>query len=174
MNQGVFTLETDVSVRFAAPGDAAQMYALICELAAFHERDHLVKTTAKDILRDGFGDDPQFECVVAEASNTIVGMGVFRSTYSVWTASRGLSIEELVVAESARGHGIGQKIVQEVGRIALDRGCEHLELNVVHANPAKDFYDRFGFTHVEDVLTYRLGGKRFERLMQLPRNHRDE
>ncbi len=174
MNQGVFTLETDVTIRFASVDDAEQIVGLLQELAAFHEREHLVKTTVKDIIRDGFGEDPQFECVVAEASGSIVGMGMFRPTYSAWAASRGLFIEELVVAEIARGHGIGHKIVREVGRIARERGCEHLELNVVHANPAKDFYDRFGFSHVEDVLTYRLSGKRFDRLMDLPHLDGDE
>ena len=167
MNQGVFTLETDVKIRFAEPGDVSHIFGLIQELAAFHEREHLVKTSEADILRDGFGDSPQFECVVAEANEAIVGTGIFRPTYSTWTASRGLFIEELVVAEAARGQGIGQKIVQEVGLIAQSRGCQHLELNVVHANPAKDFYDRFGFSHVEDVLTYRLSGKRFERLTSM-------
>lgn len=164
MNQSVLTLETDVSIRPAVKSDVPRIVDLIGYLAKTHDRQDQMIATEEQLLRDGFGDHPQFEAVVAEANGEVVGIAIFHPTYHLWTASRGLFIEELAVSPRMRGHGIGQKLVSGVANIAIERNCSHLEMNVVHANPAKNFYDRFGFVHVDDLLTYRLSGQKFKRL----------
>jgi len=167
MNQSVVTLQTDFRIRSASAEDVGRILDLIRHLAEYHERQDQVVATEEELLRDGFCEHPQFECLVAESNGEIVGMAIFHPNYSIWTARRGLFIDELAVSPRVRGQGIGQKLVSEVAKIALARGCQNLEMNVVHANPAKNFYDRYGFVHVDDLLTYRLSGQKFKRLASL-------
>ena len=53
-------------VRSATPADAAVIVQLIRELAAYEkEPASSVKITEADVLRDGFGDRPRFEALLA-------------------------------------------------------------------------------------------------------------
>ncbi len=156
--------ESKVTLRPAAPDDAPIMLEMVTALAEYQDQGASMTATVEDFRRNGFGPDRQFECILAEQDGAPVGLAIFFPTYATWDANRGLYIQDLFVAESVRGRGVGISLVQEVAQIAKQRGCGHLQLNVVHANPARNFYDRFGFVHVDDLLTYRLSGERFERL----------
>ncbi|MFP3944709.1 MAG: N-acetyltransferase family protein [Alphaproteobacteria bacterium] len=155
---------TDVEIRAATADDASAIVRMIRALAAYQDQDDTVSVTVEDILRDGFGPQPRFSAVIAERLGTAVGLAIFFETYSTWEGCPGMFIHDLFVAEEMRGKGVGQALVHHVAEVAARRGCSHVQLNVVHANRARDFYDRLGFSHVDDLLTYRLCGNAF-RLM---------
>ena len=157
-------IDIDITLRPATPDDADVMARLVSELAAYQDQAARVTAKPADFRKNGFGPDRQFDCIIAERDGAPVGLAIFYPFYSTWDAGRGLFIHDLIVDESVRGTGVGIKLVSEVARSAKERGCNHLQLNVVHANPARNFYDRFGFTHRDDLLSYRLIGKRFDRL----------
>ena len=90
---------------------------------------------------------------------------IFQSHYSSWEGATSLQITDLFVDEVVRGTGVGFRLVAEVGRIARDRGCAGLQLNMVHANPSRTSLDRMGFEHQDDLLHYRLDGKGLKKLM---------
>ena len=66
-----------LTIRPAAPKDAATILRLIRDLASFETLLDQVRVTEADILRDGFGAKPRFECLLAEldraASSAMVG-----------------------------------------------------------------------------------------------------
>ena len=69
-----------------------------------------------------------------------------RYRFSVWTAAEDCWLEDLFVAEVARGSGLGKAVVEAaIGRAAA-RGCRRIELDVDDENaPARALYERLGF-----------------------------
>jgi GNAT superfamily N-acetyltransferase len=156
-----------IVIRQAARADAATIVRLVTELAAFEQLADQVRITEADVLRDGFGPHPRFECLLAEDGAKAVGMVLYFFTYSTFEGCANLYVEDLYLAETARGRGLGKHLLAHLAAIALKRGCKRLDLAVLDWNPARGFYDRLGFRHQEGWLPYRLSG---EALAQLARD----
>lgn len=154
-----------VVIRPATPADADTIVELIRELAVY-EKEPLtsVLVTAADILRDGFGPTPRFECLLVEASGRAAGFALFFHNYSTWEGRAGLHVEDIFVSEWARGRNIGRRLLAEIAAIAEVRDCRRIELSVLHWNPARAFYERIGFVEMADWRRYRLHGEALARL----------
>ena len=153
-----------ITIRTAGPADAGTIVRLIGELAAYEDLVDLVRITEADVLRDGFGERPCFECLLAEADGQALGFAIHRPSYSTFDGRPGLYVEDLFVAESARQLGIGRLLMARLAAIARERGCTRMGLAVLHWNPAREFYHRLGFAQVEDWLSYHLSGDALARL----------
>jgi GNAT superfamily N-acetyltransferase len=152
------------AIRAATVADAGTIVRLIRALAEFEKLADEVRITEADVLRDGFGERPCFECLLAEVHGEAVGFALFFANYSTFEGRPGIFVEDLYVAETARGLGIGRQLLARLARLAVERGCPRLDLSVLHWNPARGFYDRLGFLHMTDWLAYRLSGAGLTRL----------
>jgi len=152
------------TIRIARRADAATILSLIRELAAYEDLLDQVRASEADILRDGFGDRPRFECLLAEQGGAAVGFALFFHSYSTFEGRSCLYLEDLYVNERVRGLGLGRALMARLASLAVARGCARLELAVLDWNPARAFYRRLGFDHNTDWLPYRLGGTRLEAL----------
>jgi GNAT superfamily N-acetyltransferase len=148
-----------VTVRFATSADVDVILKFIKGLAAFEHEPEAVKTTTNDLLRDGFGEQPKFEVLIAERGVTPVGFALFFPTYSTWEGRAGIHLEDIFVVEEERGTGVGYKLMTTLAAIAVERGCARLELSVLDWNPARKFYHRLGITHQSMWLPYRIDGE---------------
>jgi len=148
------------------PQDSATILRLIRALAEFENLLHAVRATEADIRRDGFGPDRRFECLLAEVDGEAVGLALFFTNYSTFEGRAGLYLEDLYVAESARGLGIGRAIMARLARLVDERGYARLDLSVLNWNPARAFYERLEFNHSADWLPYRLDGDALRALAQ--------
>lgn len=152
-------------VRAATPADAAVIVQLIRELAAYeNEPASSVKITEADVLRDGFGERPRFEALLAGRDGRADGLALFFHNYSTWEGRSGIYLEDLFVRESARGQGLGLALMQRLAGIAVERGCKRLDFWVLHWNPTRDFYHHLGFRHMDQWLPYRLDGAGLSKL----------
>lgn len=154
----------DPLVRLATPDDAACILQLIRDLAAFENLSDQVKASEADLLRDGFGPTPRFECLIAEHAGKAVGFALFFHSYSTFEGRAGLYLEDLFIVEDARKLGIGRKLIGALAQLALERNCARLELSVLDWNPARGFYHKLGFQHQTDWLPYRINGEALEQL----------
>ena len=162
-----------VIIRRAGPADAGTIVRLIRELAAYEHLERLVRITEADVLRDGFGERPCFECLLAEMDGEAVGLAIHRPSYSTFDGRPGLYVEDLFVGERARGLGIGRMLMARLAAIACERGCSRMSLAVLHWNPASDFYRRLGFVQVEDWQSYQLSADALARLAEQDTAARD-
>ncbi|MHA1600775.1 MAG: GNAT family N-acetyltransferase [Alphaproteobacteria bacterium] len=153
-------------IRMAEAVDAGTILRLIRDLAAFENLLDAVQATEADIRRDGFGPDRKFECLLAEVDGEAVGFALFFVSYSTFEGRAGLYLEDLYVAESARGLGLGRAIIARLARLAGERGYPRLDLAVLHWNPARAFYERLEFQQSTDWLPYRLTGNALRILAQ--------
>lgn len=158
-----------ISVRAALPEDCHSIVQMIRDLASFQGVGDRVFVTAEILKRDGFGPQKKFEALIAEQRGKHVGLAMFQEHYSVWDGGSVLQITDLFVDESMRGTGVGFRLSLEVGRIARDRGCVGLQLNMVHANPSRTSLDRMGFVHQDDLLHYRLDSAGLRNLLEQDR-----
>jgi GNAT superfamily N-acetyltransferase len=149
-------------IRWATENDAALIVHFIRELAIFEKEpvEH-VKVTEEALRRDAFGPNRRVEALIAELAGKPVGFTLFFPNYSTWEGKPGLYIEDIFVEESARGSGVGRKLIAAVVKIARSRGCARIDLAVLHWNPARGFYNRIGFRHAEPWQIFRLAAADF-------------
>ena len=153
-----------VTIRSAEASDAATIVRLVRELADFEGLLDQVRLTEADVLRDGFGERLRFECLLAEVDDAPVGFALYFEDYSTFEGRPGIFVEDLYVAEAARGLGIGQQLLARLAQVAIERDYRRLDLMVLHWNPARGFYERLGFRHSADWLPYRVTGEALARL----------
>ena len=131
-------------IRPATIDDAALLFTMIRELATFEKEPDAVTITIEDLTRDGFGENPRFRALIAEWEQQPAGYALFIEYYSVW-AGPGLFLEDLFVREAFRGRRIGQALLAQVARIAIDEGCYGIQWEVLDWNhPAIAFYKSLG------------------------------
>jgi GNAT superfamily N-acetyltransferase len=153
-----------VTIRPAEASDAATIVRLVRGLADYEGLLDHVRITEADVLRDGFGERPRFGCLLAEVDGAAVGLALFFEDYSTFEGRPGIFVEDLYVAEAARGLGVGRRLLARLARLAVERDGRRLDLSVLHWNPARGFYERLGFRHSAGWLPYRLSGHGLARL----------
>jgi GNAT superfamily N-acetyltransferase len=121
------------------------VHALVRELALFEKEPEAVITNAEIFRQDAFGERPKFEVLIAESEQAeVMGMALFFPAYSSWRGSF-IHLDDLIVSEVYRGHGIGGKLLEALTDLALERGAQLLKWEVLDWNkPAVDFYKHIG------------------------------
>jgi GNAT superfamily N-acetyltransferase len=137
------------SIRAATPADIPLILDLIRALATYEREPDAVKTTEADLLRDGFGEHPCFECLVAENGDgkepQPAGFALYFYNYSTWRGRPGIHLEDLFVLPRFRGQGIGKALLARVAARAAEQGCVRLQWDVLDWNQtAIDFYQSLG------------------------------
>lgn len=144
----------EITIRFATADDVGLLLRLIRELAIFERAPDAVIATEADLLRHGFGPNPQFEAIVAFLDGEAAGTALFHSRFSTWLGRPGLYLEDLYVVEAARGQGVGRRLLARLAAIALERGWGRIDFHVLDWNPARHFYERLGLGSVGEWLRY--------------------
>jgi GNAT superfamily N-acetyltransferase len=134
----------NILIREATPDDVNDIFVLIKELAEFEKAPHEVENSPELILRDGFGDNPLFTCFLAEMDGKVVGLALYYFRYSTWKGKR-LYLEDIVVNENYRGHGVGKLLFDKMISEAQRTDCNGMTFQVLEWNePAINFYKKFG------------------------------
>jgi GNAT superfamily N-acetyltransferase len=134
-------------------------------LAGYEKLSHAVSATASSLRETLFGPHRCAEAILGFAEDEPAGLAVFFHTFSTFTASRGLWLEDLFVEPRYRGHGLGKMLMAHVARVARERGCQRLEWSALNWNePAIGFYRALGARAIDEWTTFRLGGEALERL----------
>jgi GNAT superfamily N-acetyltransferase len=137
----------DVTIRNAAHRDLDRMVALLEALFAI-EADFIVDKSRQQrglrLMLDGCG---KHRCVkVAETGDQVVAMCTAQMMVSTAEGALSALVEDLVVAERMRGHGIGKALLAAVETWARQHGATRLQLLADKGNsPALEFYQRQGW-----------------------------
>jgi GNAT superfamily N-acetyltransferase len=149
---------SNIIVRDAAAADCATLAAMAGALLIQH--GIMVPDDLADALRrDGFGDEPRFEAMIAEHQGEPVGMTLYYPVYRPSLAGHGLLMEDLYVIPEARRLGVGRALMVRLARLAISRGCVYIEWLVESGNlPAETFYKATGATMDDDKMTCQIDG----------------
>jgi GNAT superfamily N-acetyltransferase len=146
-----------LSIRTATSADVSLMLQFIHRLAEYEREPNAVVATEQDLLRDGFGPEPKYRCLIAEWDGAPAGFALFFFNYSTWLGQPGLYLEDLFVLPEMRGKGIGKALLQRLAQIAVEENCYGMRWQVLEWNePALKFYDSLGATIMDEWETMRL------------------
>ena len=152
-------------IRPATPADIPQILIFIRALATYEREPDAVTATEADLMRDGFGPNPFYFCLIAEHEGIPAGFALYFFNYSTWTGRPGLYLEDLFVHPEFRGFGIGKALLQQVAAIAVEKGCPRLQWEVLDWNtPAIDFYRAMGAEFLDAWRNVRVTGEALHRL----------
>jgi GNAT superfamily N-acetyltransferase len=148
------------------------LIALVRELAEYENEADSAKATEGQFTAALFPPDPataRSHALVAEATGPggpeVVGMAVWYLTFSTWTGTHGIWLEDLFVRPEHRGSGLGKALLRELATIAVERGHQRVEWWVLRWNrPSLDFYDALGAQPMDEWVHYRLDGDPLTRL----------
>ena len=146
------------AVRPATPADIPALCLLKLKLLAAENSLHVATASEDDWLRDGFGPQAKFTAVVAERVGTIAGNVVGMAIYSKrgfpgWSGTT-LFMHDLYVEAAHRGHGCARALMAHLAAVAQSEGAAFIELTVDKNNKAREFYERVGFAHVSQCMSY--------------------
>jgi len=155
-----------LSIRPATAADASLMLRFIHHLAEYERAaPNAVIATEEGLIRDGFGPQPKYRCLIAEWDSTPAGFAFFHYNYSTWRGQPGLYLEDLFVLPEMRGKGIGKALLQKLAAIAMDENCYGLRWMVLEWNtPAIDFYNSLGAELLDEWETMLIRGEALQRL----------
>ena len=102
--------------------------------------------------RDGFGHDPAFFGLVAQAEGEIVGYLLYHFGYDCDWARRTMHIVDLYVTPKHRTHGVGRALMMQAQQVCRAHDAEDMIWTVYKPNElARAFYRRLGAKDVDDL-----------------------
>ena len=154
-----------MQIRKATANDMPSVLELIQELATFEKEPDAVVVTVDDLIRDGFLENPLFQCFVAEEENNIIGMALYYYRYSTWKGKT-IHLEDLIVKENKRGTGAGFSLYKEIIKQGKAENVRRIEWNVLDWNtPAIDFYENSGAKVLDDWRVVHMDEEGIERFL---------
>ena len=154
----------NLTFRFAEKEDVSKILYFIRELASYeHMLDEVVAT--EELLEEWLFEKEKAEVLFAVKDGEEIGFALFFHNFSTFLGRAGIYLEDLYVKPECRGNGYGKALLQELARIALERGCGRLEWWCLDWNqPSIDFYLAMGAEPMKDWTVYRVAGEALEKL----------
>ena len=152
-------------IRPAIAQDAAQILALIRELADYEKMLHEVDASEADLVRDLFGPAPRAHCDIAMWNGEVAGMAFWFYNYSTFLGRAGIYLEDLFVRPAFRGNGVGKALIAHLAQRCIDESLSRLQWSVLDWNaPSIAFYESLGADVMREWLACRMSRQAIEAL----------
>ena len=156
----------NLTFRTARRQDTALILQFIKELARYEKLEHEVVAT-ENLLEEWIFEKGKAEVIFPMLHQKEIGFALFFHNFSTFLGRAGLYLEDLSLLPEERGHGYGKKTLQELARIAVERGCGRLEWWCLDWNqPSIDFYLSLGAEPMRDWTVYRISGDTLQNMAE--------
>src|SRR3954451_24362075 len=157
-----------VRIERATERDVPTILQMIRDLAVYERMSDQVVATEDGLREALFSGTRDAEVILAFADDQPAGFALYFHNFSTFLGRRGLYLEDLFVKPEFRGAGIGKRLLVELARIAVERGCGRFEWSVLEWNePAIGFYQKLGAVAMDGWTIFRVSGDALTRLSQL-------
>ena len=151
-----------MTIRHAERKDCALILQFIKDLADYEKMLNEVMATP-EILEEWIFDKHKAEVIFAMEGDVEVGFALFFHNFSTFVGRAGIYLEDLFVQPEHRGKGYGKALLQQLAKIAVERGCGRLEWVCLDWNqPSIDFYKSLGAVPMDEWTIYRIAGPRLK------------
>jgi len=142
-----------VSVRPAKDDDVVEIAGLVVMLAAdLGDPTPVTPAYVADYL-----NRPGCHALLAMRSSEVLGLLSYSFRPGLYHAADSCLVDELIVQPAERNRGVGTLLLNEVIRLARQRGCAEVSLSVMKSNlAALRFYRRHGFENQALLLELHL------------------
>jgi GNAT superfamily N-acetyltransferase len=143
-----------ILIRAAVPADAPSMASVLYDSFLEHTAEYTdqalsATTPGADTIASRMSEGPAW---VAMLDGVIVG------TVAAVARTDGLYVRSMAVLPAARGHGIGELLLEHVERFAHEQGCKRMYLSTTpFLTRAIRLYERWGFVR-DDARPHELFG----------------
>ena len=154
-------MTTSPRIRPAVVEDVPVVLRLVRELAEYEKALHEVETSEEQLREALFpaGREPAVFAHVAVVEGEVVGCAIWFLSFSTWTGTHGIWLEDLYVTPAQRGSGIGQELLRTLADLCVERGYHRLEWWVLDWNaPSIGFYESIGAVAQDEWTRFRLDG----------------
>jgi GNAT superfamily N-acetyltransferase len=133
------------TIRKAIPFDIDEIINLCEAHAAYEQAAYQKEGKAEKLAQMLFGNHAQLYCFLVEFENKIIGYATFSKECSTWYAAYYMHMDCLFLYEAYRGNGIGEALVNEIVKFAIQEKANHIEWQTPIFNErAIKFYKRIG------------------------------
>ncbi len=137
----------EVHIRFAEIKDIRGIIELCALHAEYEKSDYVMNGKMNRLQVALFSNHPKLYCLVVERDSQLIGYTTFMKQYSTWDADIYLYMDCLFLKASARGYGIGGKLMERIQEEGKKLGCYSLQWQTPEFNlKAINFYERLGAT----------------------------
>jgi GNAT superfamily N-acetyltransferase len=159
--------KVDLRIRPATVADAPLLLEFIRAIAEYEKLLDQVEATEESVRESLFGNNRRatVDALIAEWRGEPAAFAVYFHNYSTFTGRAGFYLEDLFVKPEFRRHGIGQRMLAHLAKIAVDRGCPRFEWMALDWNEsAIKFYEGLGAKQLSDWRYFRLSGEPLAKL----------
>lgn len=151
------------TLRKATKQDLQAVLDLVKELALYEKAPQEVTVTLADYETDF--DNNVFDIILAQQENQIVGIAFYYMAYSTWKGKM-LYLEDFVVKEELRGHGIGKLLFKAFLEEAKNLGTSLAKWQVLDWNePAINFYEKYNSTIEKEWYNGKILKEDYEKII---------
>jgi ribosomal protein S18 acetylase RimI-like enzyme len=136
-----------VKIAPAGPEDMGALAEALEHLSAHMGDTH--RADAATLTAACAGPDPACHALLARQGGTVIGAALLSPVFSTTKGCAGVYVSDLWVSDTARGTGLGRKLLRACARTGHDLWrAGFVKLAVYDDNiAARAFYDRLGFEH---------------------------
>ena len=126
-----------------------------CEFYEVNPTDEALLALARSLIADP--EHEGLQLIARDDDGTAVGFATIFWTWSTLSASRLGVMNDLFVAERARGGGVADALIEACAERCRERGATSLDWQTAHTNKrAQTVYDRVGARRDDRWLDYSL------------------
>jgi len=152
-----------------APTDLPTVIELMREFAEYEKLQRYFDVTEDKLHAVMFGDSSFVEGLIVIDDGTTVGYALFYSCFASFRGQRGIYLEDIYVATAFRGRGLGDAMLREIAHLALARGCERIDFQVLKWNDtAIGFYEKLGAVRNDEERHFKFTDRAFVSLTDRP------
>ena len=142
--------------RWALESDFEAVVDLSAQLARHIVEDQR-PLTPQGFSASHVGPEAPMRLLLAERGGKVVGLASWTVVDELFSGGPAIFLSDLVVDRDARGHGVGQALMEEVKAWARAADVRKLGWDVWRANAsAIAFYERLGAAPDREAIPYRL------------------
>ena len=150
-----------LKIRSATIDDADAIGSMVDEfrsyLRALGDLEACANFGSEQYRRDGFGENPAFQGLIAEQGDQVIGYALYAADYSTDTGSRLMFLHDLFVRAACRDQGVGEALMNRLKEICKAAGMTSIYWLVWHTNhSAIRFYEKIGARSIDTVRLMRL------------------
>ncbi len=125
----------------------------------FKEQAATEKELAHYLKYKVFSEYSGVKVIAAYNNDTIMGFATYTVMFPAPKLSGQMYLKDLFVSSSARGKGVGLKLMKYLASLAVNHGCHRLDWTAESTNPtAGRFYLSIGAERVNEKEYYRFSG----------------